>query len=471
MKKSWKRAGLALSTVSTLGILAPLSIGHAQSVEDLKRQVEELDQKIRVLERKQELDKEDASARAKAATTVSLGASGFQVRSADTNFVFKVRGYVQADARLYPEPVPGAVLQDTFLMRRVRPIFEGTVYDRFDYRVMLDFGAQATLSTANNALVQDAYATARLAPEFQLLAGKMKEPVGLERLQSGANLLFIERSYPTQLLPNRDVGFAAQGDLFDARLNYTVGIFNGVADGGSGDFDSADSDKDVAARLFAHPFKNSDAEALRGLGVGVAGTYGEREGTLRNYFSQGLQRIFTYRTGAGTSPATANVLGDGTNWRLTPQFYYYWGPFGILGEYAISSQAVRQDNGGVPIRETLEHSAWQVGISYFLTGEQNSFKAVTPKRPFAIGGEGWGALELAARVGQIDLDNDAFPAFAAPASNATGSTSYGVGVNWHLNRNVKLSAGYDFTTFEAEPGTTFDGGDEHVVVARVQFGW
>lgn len=471
MKKSWKRAGLTLSTVSALGILAPLGTGHAQSVEDLKRQVEELDQKIRVLERKQELDKEESATKARSATTVSLGASGFQVRSADTNFVFKVRGYVQADARIYPEPVPGAVLEDTFLMRRVRPIFEGTVYDRFDYRVMLDFGAQATLSTANNALVQDAYLTAKLWPELQLVAGKMKEPVGLERLQSGANLLFIERGYPTQLLPNRDVGFAAQGDLFANGLNYTVGLFNGVADGGSGDFDSADSDKDVAARLFAHPFKNAESDALKGLGIGIAGTYGEREGTLRSYFSQGLQRIFTYRTGTGTSPATANVLGDGANWRFTPQFYYYWGPLGLLGEYAVSSQEVRQDNGGAPIRDTLEHTAWQVGISYFLTGEQNSFKAVTPKRALTLGGDGWGALELAARVGQIKLADAAFPTFANPASNATRSTSYGVAVNWHLNRNVKLSAGYDFTEFEGQPGTTFDGGDEHVVTTRVQFAW
>jgi hypothetical protein len=36
---------------------------------------------------------------------------------------------------------------------------------------------------------------------------------------------------------------------------------------------------------------------------------------------------------------------------------------------------------------------------------------------------------------------------------------------------VKLSAGYDFTTFDAQPGPTFDGGHEHVVVARAQFSW
>jgi phosphate-selective porin OprO/OprP len=443
----------------------------SDTVNNLRQQIEQLDQKLRVLERKGELEKEGGTEKAKTAPIVSLGASGFQVRSADSNFVFRARGYVQVDARFYPEPVPGALLQDSFLIRRARPIFEGTVFDKFDYRVMLDFGAQATLSTANNALVQDAYVTGKLWPELQFVSGKMKEPVGLERLQSGANLLFIERGYPTQLAPNRDVGFGIQGDLIGGRLSYAVGGFNGVADGGSGDFDTSDSDKDVAARLFTHPFKTSDIEALKGFGIGVAGTYGNREGALRSYLSQGLQRTFAYRTGVGTNAATANVVGDGTNWRISPQGYYYWGPFGLFGEYIISSQEVRRDAGGLPTRARLENSAWQVAASYFLTGEENSYRAVTPKRSFSLADGGWGAWEIAARMGQLDVDDDAFPLFANPAGSATRSTSYGIGLNWHLNRNIKVSAGYDYTRFDADPGTTFADGSEHVAAARVQFGW
>jgi phosphate-selective porin OprO/OprP len=39
-----------------------------------------------------------------------------------------------------------------------------------------------------------------------LKAGKFKPYVGLERLQSGADIKFIERSYVSNILPNRDVG-------------------------------------------------------------------------------------------------------------------------------------------------------------------------------------------------------------------------------------------------------------------------
>ena len=31
----------------------------------------------------------------------------------------------------------------------------------------------------------------------------------------------------------------------------------------------------------------------------------------------------------------ADVAADGVHWRIGPQAYWYWGPFGLLGEYAL----------------------------------------------------------------------------------------------------------------------------------------
>jgi phosphate-selective porin OprO/OprP len=467
-----KKQKLKLTTLVGAVVLTQALSAVAQDtdVNALFRRIEELEQRVKVLDRNRELAEEAAAEKAKTTPKVSLGAGGFSVASADSNFTFKVRGYVQTDGRFYASDRVDTAANDSFLIRRARPIFEGTVYQKFDYRVMLDFGAQSSLSTANNALLQDAYVTARLLPEFQIVAGKMKEPVGLERLQSGSNLLFPERAYPTQLLPNRDVGLQLQGDLFGGLLRYEAGVFNGVADGGSGDFDTTDSDKDVAGRLFAHPFRSTGIEALEGLGIGVAGTYGEQSGSLRNFVSAGLQRFFTYRTSSvATSP---NVLSDGVHWRLTPQAYYYWGPFGLLAEYAISSQEVLQAGGGAGAgqRERLEHTGWQVAASYFVTGEANSFRAVTPRKPVTLAeGGGWGALELAARFTELDVDDDAFPIFANPATAATKATTWSVGANWHLNRNLKLSLDYDHTTFDAASGNPLADNKENVIITRVQF--
>jgi len=445
----------------------------ADTIKDLRNHIEQLDQKVRILERKTELDKEAASEKAKTAASVSAGASGFSIRSADTNFVLKLRGYIQADARFYADDHVAGTANDTFLLRRVRPILEGTVFEKYDFRLMLDFGSGVTASAANNAYVQDAYITARFLPQFQVVAGKLKEPVGLERLQSGANLLFVERGYPTQLAPNRDVGVQIQGDFDGAPgsslVHYAVGAFNGVANGGSGDIDTADDEKDIAARLFAHPFKNTNVDALRGLGLGVAGTYGDQDGALRTFTSIGLQRFFGYLTSA--TPATApNVVANGIHWRLAPQGYYYFGQFGVFGEYIISNQEVQQAGAGAGAGSfaKLSHTAWQVAASYFLTGEENSFKAVTPKKPFSPVNGGWGAWEIAARVGELDVDDDAFPIYASPTASATKAFSWGVGLNWHLNKNVKVNLNYDQTDFKGGAATDLLAKGEKAIFTRAQ---
>jgi phosphate-selective porin OprO and OprP len=425
--------------------------------------VEQLDQQVRILQRKQELEQEAAVEKAKTAPVVTVGYSGLQVRSGDSNFVFGLRGYFQADGR-FGVGESSDVYNDTFLMRRIRPIFEGTLYKKFDYRVMLDFGSGQSSSTSNDGFVQDAYVNARFLPEVQLQIGKMKEPVGLERLQSGANLLFIERGYPTALVPNRDVGAMVQGDVAKQRLNYQVGVFNGVPDGGSSDFQNLDDGMNFAGRLFARPFLGSDVSALEGFGVGVAGTYGSLNGPLRSYVSPAQQTIFTY----GGTGVNTNVVADGQQWRVTPQGYYYYGPFGLFGEYVISSQEVAR-SGSTPVVNptgTLVNKAWQVAGSWFLTGEKNSWKPVNPAHPLFSGG--WGAWELAARIQGIDFDDDAFPVFANPDRSPTSALSWGVGVNWYMNRNLKLSVNYEQTHFDGGDQNPVTANDEQVILGQVQ---
>jgi phosphate-selective porin OprO/OprP len=126
------------------------------------------------------------------------------------------------------------------------------------------------------------------------------------------------------------------------------------------------------------------------------------------------------------------------------------------------------------------NTAWQVEASYFLTGEENSFKAtslkhVIPWHRFAPGDGGWGAFEVVARVQQLTLDNNAFQRYGgssfATAGSAQAATSWGVGVNWYLNANVKLNLDYESTTFSG--GTQAAGATsstpEHVILSRVQF--
>ena len=439
-------------------------------LEKLKRQMQELDQKVRILERNKELDAEAAAARAQTLPTVNLGAGGLSVSTGDSNFTLKVRGYLQADARFFAsEEIKG---NDTFLLRRVRPIFEGTVWKNFEYRLMTDFGSGITSGGANNGFLQDGYVNVHYWDEAQLQFGKFKEPVGLERLQSGANLLFIERGLPTQLVPNRDAGVQLHGKIWGNTLACQIGYFNGVEDGGSGDLETTDDGKDVAARIFLQPFFKTGLKPLQNLGLGVAVTHGTHVGALRTYGTSGQQTWFRWRTGAGTSATTPNVTADGETDRIAPQAYYYWGPFGVFGEYVMASHEVARKAGtaaNATQHATFDNSAWQVAASYFLTGEENSFGPVTPRRPFKLDGSGWGAWEIAARAGGLKIDDDAFPDFATGAS-AHEVREWAVGLNWHLNRNVKASVNYMHTDFKggskAKGEVTAD--DEQAIFGRVQ---
>lgn len=392
---------------------------------------------------------------------VTLGSGGLIVRSADSNFVMNIHGFMQTDARFY---LGEKTLPDTFLLRRVRPIFEGTVYGMFDYRLQLDFGSDVTSpGTNNDGFVTDAYVNAKPWTNLQAQVGKFKPPIGLEREQSTANLQFVETGLPTQFTPNYDLGAMLHNGLFDHTMNYALGIFNGVADGGSDDIESTDEGKEMVARLFAQPFLRTDVMPLRGLGFGAAGSYGYRAGATRPYTTQGQQTFFSYGN------ATSTVTYSGDQYRIDPQAYYYWGPFGVYGEYVINSQSLRSVSGATISTDRFNNTAWQVIGSYMLTGENNSFGPIMPANPVALHESGWGALELVGRFGQMSMDPNLFPLFASTIS-AQEQTSWGAGLNWHLNHNLKLQLDYESTTFRN--GSTAAGSatarPEHVILSRVQ---
>lgn len=463
---------------TVLGLALSVSPLRADETSDelkaLRQQIEALSQKVQLLEQKNATNQETMSqvktitAKAKTAPTVSLGANGLKVSSADSNFVFGVRGYIQADAR-FGVASSAANYADTFLMRRVRPIFEGSLYQFIDYRVMLDFGSGTTSgangTTSNDGFLKEAWAGLRFLPELQLQVGKMKMPAGLERGQSTANLLFIETGFPTMLTPDYTVGAMLQGDVLGGKLNYQAGVFDSTPDGGSSDFQSFDQGN-LAGRLFALPLKDSGVKALEGFGVGVGGTYGSLNNTpLVNYKSTGQQSIFGSPT---FTPYSASVT-DGEQWRIAPQGSYYWGPFGLYGEYVVASQDVRR-TGITPVPTgTLINRAWQVAASYFVTGEKNSWKPVTVKNPLNFTKDsGWGALELAARIQGITFDSATFPTFASSTTAPSGAFAWGVGANWYWSRNLKLSLNYENTDFHGGDSNPITAQNEQVVLTQLQ---
>src|SRR5206468_181719 len=75
--------------------------------------------------------------------------------------------------------------------------------------------------------------------------------------------------------------------------------------------------------------------AAQGLGFGVAGSWGRQKDPLSTvqYRTAGRSTFFKY---------DATAVGNGDRRRIVPQLYYYVGPFGLMGEYIDSKQAVRK---------------------------------------------------------------------------------------------------------------------------------
>ena len=455
---------------------------QADELSDLRQRLDEQEQKVRVLERKLELN--DEAAKAAVPNTPIVRASpqqGFRIQSADGANVARFRGVLHFDGRYFPDDVTPATA-DTWILRRVRPTFEGTFNNIYDFRFTPDFAGGRTF-------ILDAFVAARLKPWAVVTAGKFKVPVGLERLVSATDLRFIERAFPTSLVPNRDLGLQFGGDIAGGVVNYSVGYFNGVSDGASADNNTPTADVendtkgDWAARVFFQPFLSSDNFALRGLGFGIAGTYVNSTGNttttlLPGYRTPGQQTFFSYRSTAaasGTTPAVNGTYADGERLRWTPQAYYSIGSFGVLGEYVNVSQEVSRLTPTAGLRtDTLDNSAWHVQFAWFATGEDEAFRGFTPQSIFDSSKGTWGAIELVARYHELDIDDDAFTgganSFANPASSASKASAWGVGVNWYLTQNYKWSLNYDVTSFEGGAATG-DRPDEKALFTRFAVGF
>jgi phosphate-selective porin OprO/OprP len=403
------------------------------------RNLQVVDQRIKVLDRKVEVQQETQRDFTRELPKVDFNykdQGGLTLKTEDGANRFTVGGWMQADGRYYTTQSPGAA--STFLMRRVRPYFEGTIDKYYDFNVMIDFGQGQTL-------LENAYADIHYFPEFRLQAGKFKEPASLERWQDDRWNEFAERALPVNLVPDRDIGAQFHGQLWHDLLEYHLGVFNGSTDNSAASDFAGHNGKEFSGRIFVKPFATYSNERLQGFGLGVAGTYetSDKNIPLDTYKTAAQNVFFQYNK---------NAFPAGNRYRFAPQFYYYTGPFGLLGDFVYNSQELGVFNivKGVATSKTRQISnyAWAITGNYVLTGEEAAFDGINPRHPFDPRIGSWGAFELVARVEQLVADQDAFnDGFANPATSAGWALGWGVGFNWWLSRRFKLQTDYVRTTF------------------------
>ena len=147
-----------------------------------------------------------------------------------------------------------------------------------------------------------------------------------------------------------------------------------------------------------------------------------------------------------------------------------WGHLFVQGEYYRYVIETRADvtgtpgnlQGGIP-GPTLNFNGGYVEASYSFGGQRyyNSttaaYSGVIPEHPLAPGSNGLGALEAATRFSIVDLNSSSLTTgvlgsgYSAPGISTGGTTtygggkqtSYGVGLNWYPNNNLKFMLDYE----------------------------
>jgi phosphate-selective porin OprO/OprP len=469
---------LIVLLLADFGAKAESTGTSSDSIEALKQQIEALSQKVDTLQQQQDQqEKEETVSRAqqfKNAVVVKAGADGFSIQSGDKQFVLDLKGLLQLQDREFLTPTnKGGTPGDGLYLRRARLIFDGTLWGAYTFRIEPEFGSRvggAGGSGSSTATLANAYFNVDYWDALQFQIGRFKGPVGYERSQLVADNIWVENGLTQNLTTQYNQVFLVHGNLGKV-FSYGAGVMEGVRDNSNSDFQGMiDNNYDFIGDVYVNPFASSGNKALQGLGFGIAGSVGNRgdvataaNAPLATYTTPGQTSLLTYNTSGATESE------DGPGYRLTPVMYYYYGPLGIYGDYAVSSIRAQRTVGAASRFTTLQNAAWQVVGSYVLTGENADYtNGVKPRQNFSLSEHTWGAFQLVARYGELTLDENYF-ASSGPTTSVGGpiatqgprtTSNIGAGINWYLNQNIKAQFEYDYDGFSGGNWPTKPGNED-----------
>jgi phosphate-selective porin len=310
---------------------------------------------------------------------------------------------------------------------------QGTAFDKkvsFEVSRELkeDFEAANGLSTKSGW--RDVYVGGRLVKGLNVRTGKFKLPFGREELIGEPNLDFVYRSLAARVLsPGRDTGVMAHGHVLARRLEYQVGYF--TRDGENARTSQTEGGRDAfAGRFVVAPFAARASDPLGALEIGVDLVESRLDRRL------GIRG----RTVLGDGIFFDRVFVNGARRRVGFDGAWTYGPLGLSAEVVAVSDERRQMGFGGSDLSRAGARAWYVAGTWALTGEAKQGR-LQPRHDFLRGG--FGALEFAARVEQLRFDTIDYPGsgFGFPAAGdllANADRVLTVGMNWYLNRYVKI---------------------------------
>lgn len=389
---------------------------------------------------------------------------GIAIESASKDFSLALTGRVHADYRNYLGN--DGMIADTFEIRRSRIGAKVKFYNRYEVQVIGEFGA-------GGAALDIAHLDALWWPKLGLRFGQFKMPMGLEQLTSSNFIDFQERSLADQLVPGKEIGAMAFGEISKG-VNYGLALSNGrginraelsnidstgtvtsaglATVAGTGQNNAKADKMDVIGRItanFAEILKQKDAVYH----VGMAYSKGEQapgDGVLSG---RSQARGASFFQTASFDGENFDRTRYGLEAALAP------GPVKFQAEYLTSNY---QGNSKAGVNFDRDINAWYASVNWMITGEKyadnykaGAFGRTRPNTNFQPGSlaEGWGAWEVGLRYAEYDASDfttaNATGTGRLTATSTNKASAWTAGVKWIVNPNTRFILNYVQTDFDA----------------------
>lgn len=157
---------------------------------------------------------------------------------------------------------------DRIFLRRARLNASGKFLEHFDFKLEVELAGSLAEASSLRAQATDAYITWNRSPAAAVRFGQFKSPFGHEQLFVDSKLPTIERSLVNDRLTlGRQIGAQVGGELFDKRLFYAAGVFNGNGTNTSAnDNDRFATIGRVSAQVFRGKLRDQDSSLVLGGG-------------------------------------------------------------------------------------------------------------------------------------------------------------------------------------------------------------
>ncbi len=368
-----------------------------------------------------------ASCPAHAKDGVSFDDEGLTLEAADGNLELTLGGRLHLDAARFDLGEAKGTDAD---VRRARLELSGRVAKLIRFRLDHEFAGRGGW--------RNAWVSVEPVQNLQIRAGNMTVPFSMEEIQSSNNSALMERSLLSAITPGYSLGAMSSY----SRRNFTVA---------AGYFGNALSKKDerTTARGTGAVGRVSYAPLLRRRSFAHVAVAAESRD-----LDAGEPVRFSTKAGSAIAPTllrTGPVVGSGLR-SLGAEAAYSRGSLLLQGQYA----RLRVERDLLP---NSSFDGWYAQASYVLTGEKYDYsRSIGAVRGVDVGRKG-NAIEVAARVSKLDL--------AGGEIVAGNASTYTVGANYYVNRNVRLMLNYAHSRVD-EPRAARADLNANVVTGRFQ---